>query len=208
MNRKTQRKTEKKVRIIKAAANVFSRKGYAGANMADIAVEAGLGKGTLYEYFDSKDELFFTVFEWFTREIQQLATVSASSLGAPSAGRLEALNDALMKAWAEMKDLFSLFMEFWAASSASQFRQRFMQGFKESYDHFRGIVAALIREGMDRGEFHRDIDPEAVAAVMVGAWDGLFLQAWFEEDFDPLVTSKRFLRVLIRGLTVGEASNP
>jgi hypothetical protein len=134
--------------------------------------------------------------------------VSVSSLTASSAGRLEALNEALMKAWVEMRELFSLSMEFWAASSASQFRQRFKLGFKESYDQFRGIVAGLIREGMDRGEFHRDIDPRAVAAVMVGAWDGLFLQAWFEEGFDPVVTSEDFIRVLIRGLAAGETSHP
>jgi hypothetical protein len=44
------------------------------------------------------------------------------------------------------------------------------------------------------------VDPEAVAAALVGAWDALLLQAWFDETFDPLTTAKQYVAVLIRGL--------
>ena len=56
---------DKKNRIIEAAAHVFAQKGYAGASVADIAVKAEIGKGTIYAYFDSGEDLFFAVFEWF-----------------------------------------------------------------------------------------------------------------------------------------------
>lgn len=49
---------EKEVRIIKAATHVFSATGFYKAKISDIAVKAGIGKGTVYEYFDSKDDLF------------------------------------------------------------------------------------------------------------------------------------------------------
>jgi hypothetical protein len=40
-----------------------------------------------------------------------------------------------------------------------------------------------------------------VAAALVGTWDALFLQAWFEHDFNPSKTAQDFLAVVIRGLS-------
>lgn len=62
MNRFFKRE-EKRSRILKAAANVFSREGYHSAKMEDIAITAGTGKGTIYEYFDSKRHLFLSMIE-------------------------------------------------------------------------------------------------------------------------------------------------
>ncbi len=50
-------KPDKRQGIMESAIAVFSRKGYHGATMEDVATEAGLGKGTLYLYFSSKEEL-------------------------------------------------------------------------------------------------------------------------------------------------------
>ena len=48
----------KRDRIIDAAIEVFCVSGYEAASMADVAAKAGVGKGTLYLYFDSKESLF------------------------------------------------------------------------------------------------------------------------------------------------------
>ena len=109
---------DKKNRIIEAAAQVFAQKGYAGAAVADIADEAEIGKGTIYGYFDSKEDLFFAVFEWFMMQTGAAAKVSISHLGGSAAQRLEALSDSIMGMWDEIKDVFTLTIEFWAASSS------------------------------------------------------------------------------------------
>ena len=44
--------------ILDAARTVFSREGYAASSVDDVAVEAGIGKGTVYLYFKSKEELY------------------------------------------------------------------------------------------------------------------------------------------------------
>ena len=196
------RKKEKKALIIEAAAKVFARRGFSGTPMADIAVKAGIGKGTLYEYFDSKEDLFFAVFEWFVQTTEAEAKVSISALGGSASERLDALSDSLMSSWAKMKDMYSLVMEFWSASASSQMRQRFKQAFKNGYSDFRQIVSALIREGIQGGEFRPEVDAESVAAALVGTWDALLLQAWFDEGFDPQTTARRFMAVLINGLVV------
>ena len=192
---------DKKDRIIEAAARVFAQKGYAGSSVADIAVKAEIGKGTIYAYFDSKEDLFFAVFEWFMLQTGTAAKVSVSHLGGSATQRLEVLSDSIMGMWNEIQDVFTLTIEFWAASSSSQIRDRFKEDFRRMYNEFRGLVVALIRDGIERGEFRPDVDAASIAAALVGTWDALFIQAWFEKKFDPLITARNFLKVLIRGLS-------
>jgi AcrR family transcriptional regulator len=190
----------KKKRIVEAAAQVFALNGYSNAAVADIARQANIGKGTVYEYFQSKEDLFFAVFEWFQKKTEKAAVVGISDLGGGAADRLSALNDSLMKLWDEIKDVFALVMEFWAASSSIQMRQRLKGAFKQMYDDYRRIVSALIEDGIKSGEFRPDVKPEPVAAALVGTWDALFLQAWFDESFDPVATAKDFMDTVLHGL--------
>jgi hypothetical protein len=105
-----------------------------------------------------------------------------------------------MGLWNEIKDVFVLVMEFWAASSSTQMRQRFKAAFKQLYDDYRRVVSALIQDGINSGEFRSDVKPEPVAAALVGTWDALFLQAWFDESFDPATTAKDFMDTVLHGL--------
>ncbi len=187
-------------RIVDAAAAVFARKGFFKTIMADIASEAGIGKGTLYEYFRSKDDLFFAVFERFMDDTRRAAMQSALSSGASAAGRLTAIGEAVTGAWPELKSAYSLTMEFWAAAASSRHRKRFKDAFKQGYRRYRTLVADMITDGVRSGEFRADTDAEAVAAVLVGAWDALLLQAWFDESFDPAASGRAFLQTFLQGL--------
>ena len=80
-------------------------------------------------------------------------------------------------------------------------QDRFKANFRNTYQEFRSIVKSLIQEGIERGEFRADINPESVAAALVGTWDALFLQAWFEDDFDPATIARDFLSIVIQGLS-------
>ena len=69
-------KEDKQKQIIRAAAEVFAKKGFARTVMADIALQAGIGKGTTYEYFKSKEDLFFAVFQWISKVIPDLLSLT------------------------------------------------------------------------------------------------------------------------------------
>ncbi|MFX1582474.1 MAG: TetR/AcrR family transcriptional regulator, partial [Promethearchaeota archaeon] len=64
-------KIRAKKRIVEAAITVFAKKGYHKTKMADIAKEVGVSKGTLYQYFKSKKELFEAVVQIPFRKIQE-----------------------------------------------------------------------------------------------------------------------------------------
>lgn len=202
MLKRNEIKKEKRMRIIMAAAETFAQKGFAKTVMADIAAKAEVGKGTLYEYFDSKDDLFFAVFEWM---IQYYATSFSTGLGqAPGSigERLKGSGMALIIESEHMIEYFALVMEFWAASGASNMRDRFKAAFRNAYQSFRSIISLMIREGMAAGEFRKDLNPEHVASGIIGSLDAMFLQKWFDESFDLRGAAESFINVILDGLSI------
>jgi AcrR family transcriptional regulator len=190
----------KRDNIIGAAIRAFAQKGYTATRIIDVARMAGIGKGTVYEYFSSKEDLFFCVFQTVMQESEaQMKAVAASPAGSV-ARRLEVMGDALMRTWLDKLDLYSLVMEFWSAASAASSRQRFKSTFQNAYRGFRGTVAALIEEGMHSGEFSPSCRPVEIASGLIGMWDALLLQAWTDSTFDALAASRVCLEVMLQGM--------
>src|SRR5436189_5258964 len=63
----TFRGTSKRERILRAAVDVFAEHGYFNAKVAQIAKAAGVADGTIYLYFDGKEDLLITIFREHTR---------------------------------------------------------------------------------------------------------------------------------------------
>ncbi len=108
--------------------------------------------------------------------------------------------DGLISAWLEKLDLYSLVMEFWSAATVSTSRERFKTTFQDGYRAFRQTIAALISEGVAKGEFSPACRPVEVASGLIGMWDALLLQAWVDDTFDALGTSRTCLDVMLKGL--------
>ncbi len=191
---------EKKDNIIGAAILVFARKGYAATRIIDVARTAGIGKGTIYEYFSSKEDLFFSVFRQVMQETEIQMAAAVESGSGSVARRLGGLADGLISVWLEKLDLYSLVMEFWSAATASASRERFKTTFQVGYQAFRQTIAALINEGVAKGEFSPACRPVEVASGLIGMWDALLLQAWVDNTFDALGTSRICLDVMLQGL--------
>ena len=196
------KKERTRKKIIETAAGVFAEKGYAGTAISDIAGQAGIGKGTVYGYFSGKEELFFSVFEWFMHEFGKSVTVSITALGKGSAERLDTMSRIIVENCVAMKHLYALTIEFWAASKREAIEGRLKELFTQGYAQFREIVSAIINEGRKNGEFSMDLKPDPLAQTLVGTWDILGLQAWFDEEFDAIGAEREFMKVFIRGLKV------
>jgi AcrR family transcriptional regulator len=198
---------EKQQAIVGAALEVFARRGFTAATIEEIARTAGLGKGTVYQYFGSKDDLFFAVFQAFVGQVGQQARGLAAGPALSAAGRLRTLIVGLMDIDDEARRLFSLTFEFWAAaaSGAPALRTRVASLFRDSYAELGVMVAETIRDGVARGEFDPAVDVGAVTAVLIGSMDGLYLQAWFDPTINPARMAQRFVDVVLRGLARPDA---
>src|ERR1700682_266188 len=65
------RGTTKRERILRAAVDVFAQSGYFNAKVSEIAKAAGVADGTIYLYFDGKEDLLVTIFREHTRNYLQ-----------------------------------------------------------------------------------------------------------------------------------------
>lgn len=178
---------------------VFARKGFQGASLDDIALAADVSKGTVYLYFDSKEELFYATFQAFQAEVvyrcesaMEREVLARDKLSACLAVSLATLRDNI--------ELYPLTLEVWAAAGSGPARERFALAMKELYRQFRDMSAELIETGKKSGEFAEQVDSAAVAAWLVGGMDGLMLQYWFDRSIEVERWVDSFLATVFRGI--------
>ncbi len=196
---------EKKEKIMFAAMALFSKKGFAGTSMKDIAIKAGIGKGTTYEYFKGKDQLFFATFEWFIEYSENIAKKSISSNEAASCEeKLRLFSQSVLDALKDSEEFYPLILEFWAASASSKYRDKIKEIFKMFYQKIGRILISIINQGIENKEFYDQIDVDSIVPGIAGAWDAIGLQAWFyyedNNGFDIAKTMTGFTDLIIRGL--------
>jgi AcrR family transcriptional regulator len=202
----TSNQEKKKEQIINAAMNLFARKGFAKTSMADIAIEAGIGKGTTYEYFKGKEQLFFATFQWFVEQSEKAASLSFKEI-APKSGaeKIRVFSQSILNSIKESEEFYPLVLEFWAATASSKYRDIMKEVFKDMYKKIGDILVAIISEGVNNNEFDSAINIDSVVPGIVGAWDAIGLQAWFydgvDDGFDLEKTMKDFTDLIIRGLS-------
>jgi AcrR family transcriptional regulator len=198
---KTAARGEKRPLILQAATEVFAEQGFASVTVAEIADRAGIGKGTVYEYFSSKDELLFAVFEWMNEGIfERIHTLLED--GGTTHERLQRLLDLGAQITSEQVEMQAVVLDFWSASRGTKVEERYNQACLTTFRAYRRLVADVIREGQTVGELRSDVDPEAVAVMVVAAMDGLGVQIFFDREINPVTTVNGFGEVLLAGLEI------
>ncbi len=190
----------KRPRLVTAATAVFAEKGYASTRVADIAERAGVGKGTVYEYFSSKEELLFAVFESINEEISSRMK-QALSEGESTKEKLIALLQLGAEVISEQVELQPVILDFWAASRGKDFEEHYREAVIARYGLFRSMISDFICGAQKRGEFKADVDAEALAVMIVATVDGLGIQLFFDPSIDPHQIAETFAHLLYEILT-------
>lgn len=199
MGARTADKDSRRAQLIEAAARVFSHRGYSASRVSEIATEAGVGKGTVYEYFSSKEDLFFAVFEDHQERIRERVDRVLTD-GGSALERLEKLLAEAAAIAEDDRELHGVTLDFWSASIGSGAADKFETTCTRLYCHYRRILADLIREGQAHGMIRSTVEPETVAIAVVAALDGLTVQHSFDPKIRPLEVVRDFTDVLITGL--------
>ncbi|ACF12627.1 transcriptional regulator, TetR family [Chloroherpeton thalassium ATCC 35110] len=192
-------KEAKRLEIISAAMKVFAQSGVVNAKMSEIAEVAGVGKGTIYEYFRSKEEIFSHAFELFFQEMRTALREIANSSDSPEARLRKFIKTALVDFTTGNEEFLNIMLDFWAEGIRSK-NENVSQilDLDAIYSEFRAVIASILDEGIREGSF-RPVDSNIAASTLIGVLDGLYLQ-WainpfvfkFEEVGDFLVDN--FLR--------------
>jgi AcrR family transcriptional regulator len=187
---------ERRAQIIEAALACFTRKGYNNTTMDDIVAESGLSKGSLYWYFESKDDLFAAAILSILENVG-LEAVDALERRETASDKLRAVGQTAVSIGTTIEGFLAMFLEFWASSPNREKAGQLWFGVLEQY---KDVVVGIIEEGIRDGEF-KPVDPEPLVWAVMAAYDGLaaYVALWPDLDLDRI--SQVFVETLLSGLS-------
>jgi AcrR family transcriptional regulator len=157
-------------RIIREAACEFARLGFEQANINTIAEQAGIGKGTIYLYFENKRELFLAMLRQIAQA--QLASIrSALAVDGSLHERLERLFLAFAQLAREESDSFNVYM-----SALYGVNRAFKEEATRLLRDYVAVIALVLEESMTRGEIQR-VEPDATALMILSLTEAYVLSA-------------------------------
>jgi AcrR family transcriptional regulator len=166
-----------RAKLLAAAAREFGRVGLERASVDAISLAAGFAKGTIYNYFTSKEELFLAV---VGEASKQATAVGAASRDASARERLEATVTGFCT-WAGRQEAFARVLV-----------RECLMGTPGLYSRVIGAEAPLVgdleavaRQGMESGELRTDIQADVLALTIAGLMDLALVQHWASDGVRP-----------------------
>lgn len=158
-----------------AAEHAFDVSGYAQTTMESVATEAGISKGSIYNYFQNKQDLFEKVFA------SSMATIGVTvdeilAREIPASAKLESLLNFWFDQLGYHKKISRLVIEFWANAARGQ-QGQIVQSLTETFGAWRDRLVGLLKQGMQAGEFTGDFDVKVASSLILAILDGLMVQS-------------------------------
>jgi AcrR family transcriptional regulator len=195
------RKKARPSEILEAALAVFAEKGLADARMEDIAARAGVTKGTIYLYFESKDAVFKALLAESIGERVAASGALIENFEGPT-GELLANVLRLLGAFVAHSDRVVLPKIVIAEIGKFPELARFYR--EEVIGRGLALWETILKRGVARGEF-RDLPPEHVARICIApillaaVWRSTFAR-FDDEPYDTEGLIETHIGVVLRGL--------
>jgi len=151
------RDDNKRQHITSVAAGLFASEPFHKVRLDDVAAAAGVGKGTLYVYFDSKEDLYFSIIYDGFREMIDRLRDPLSDTATPAKHRIRTVVTELVRFAFQHPNLFELMRVQGACKESAE------------WDHIRtelrDLIVATLRDGVAKGELC-DQNPELTATYI------------------------------------------
>ncbi len=190
--------SDKYHRIIKAATKIFARKGFYPAKISEIAREAQVADGTIYIYFENKDDILISLFEEQIKAVLENMVAKVSELDDP-AKKLERFALAHLQLIEQDKDMAEIIQVELRQSS------RFMKEYKnEKFIQYLDLIGDIVKEGQEKGVFKKDIIPGVAKRAFFGALDEMsrFWVLSTRRRYDIETAAKQISGYFLKGIQV------
>jgi AcrR family transcriptional regulator len=163
---------DKRLAILKAAFAVVTERGYSDTKVDEVARRAGVAKGTVYLYFKDKPAIYIGLVDWL---LEQALAIVTETTARPLSARDKLAE--ILNAWSggvlsNPAVLALLSME--NVNQTSTVMKRFRKHCVPHLQEMTGAIAALIRQGVETGEF-RPVEPRLAALMFAGAFRAAML---------------------------------
>ena len=156
-------KEEARRRILRAARDAFSEKGYHETRMEDIAKKVGVSKRTLYLYFENKEELFRAMIAGIPEAVRELLRACLGTRDFETACR--SFFDA-----STAEPVAGLNFEILAAATRDPALRKIQ---RELYESEIDVLAEFLERLKASGDLARDADAKRTARALLALYDGL-----------------------------------
>lgn len=156
------KKVRTREKILEVAADLFSKKNYHEVMMDDVARLTDIAKGTVYNYFESKEELYFTIMS------QKLNNLN-SSLKEKISGEIsciESLHSYVIHLYMFMMKYPSFFLMYQKEYLNAE--NDFCEQLKSQNEELKSILKGILRRGIRDNQF-RNIDEDFAVKLILGS---------------------------------------
>ena len=160
--------------ILAAAMRVFEASGYTATTVEAIAEAAGVAKGSIYNYFPSKHELFQQIFaDAMATAEEQVMPILAEPI--PATDKITGLLDYWFSRLSYHRRIGRLVLEFWVTAAREQ-QGELAKTFAKNYAQWRQRLAGILTQGIAEGAFRQDLQTQVAASLIMAVLDGTEVQ--------------------------------
>jgi AcrR family transcriptional regulator len=189
---------KKRSEIAQKAIEVLAKRGFQATTIQDIADAAGLGKGTVYHYFKTKEEILSVVSEEIFHEMERSFGAALLRIDKPME-KLSALIEEALHVTEDVEHLFIVYTELWLMNIREDKYNDYMSFIKNLHNDLKNLTARMIDEGKKLGLWDKDTDSDALAAYLVASFDGVVVHYMMDKgNFDIRRVTKEFIRFVLR----------
>lgn len=172
--------------ILRVALDVFSREGYRGTSLREVAKRVGVSLPGLMHYFESKEHLLTAILE----KRDELDRLGAAAAGPDLIDGLV----VIMRHNGDVPGLVQLYLTLAAAAEDSTHPAH--DHFRSRFTLLRAQIADAVRERQADGRARKDLDPDHVARILIAAADGIQIQWALDRSVDMAGDIDRLWRAL------------
>lgn len=202
--RETRRDRELALRrddVLAAATQVFSEKGFQGAQVSEIAVAAEVSLNSVYGLFKGKEELYEAVIHAAAETVRDRVRGEVDAISDP-AEKLLCVIDALFACFDEQKPLLKIYART-THGLPWRVRQALGDDSLQLFQSFRVWLLAIARDAKEAGRLG-DLDPEIVSIALVGTVTSAAAK-WVEEPGqEDMAGAAPGVRALFQALITAE----
>lgn len=188
--------SEKYHRIIKAATKIFARKGFFKTKISEIALEAEVADGTIYIYFENKDDILISLFEEQMKAVLDNMRARISKENDP-VKKLERFALTHLQLIEQNKDMAEIIQVEVRQSS------KFMKEYKnERFHRYLDLIEEIIIQGQEQGVFKGDIIPGVAKRAFFGALDEMsrFWVLSSRKQYDIKTAARQISEYFLKGM--------
>jgi len=170
--RRLERKAESRRRILDSAREVFFRDGFMEANLDEVASRAGVAKGTLYRYFDSKAELYVAVLAEDGGAFERRMRETVDTPSCPPPELIRRLGRFYFTHWMRNPDYFQIFWAIENQPVIGELPAGVIAEVTRLWETCVGMLAEVVERGVAEGHFD-PCDAWEVADILWTVANGL-----------------------------------